>query len=72
MYPKGDPKNPPTDAQLEDKFRDNASALLTATEADAMVRNITTLSDIADVSQLMNSLENRPPREEAAPENTNV
>jgi 2-methylcitrate dehydratase PrpD len=72
MYPKGDPQNPLTDAQLEDKFRDNASALLTATEAEAMVSDITKLSDVADVSQLLNSLENRQPREAAVRENANV
>jgi len=72
MYPKGDPQNPLTNAQLEDKFRNNASALLSPTEANAMVTEIAKLSDNADVSQLLKLLENRQPCEGTAPENAHL
>lgn len=52
-FRKGDPENPPTQQELEDKFRDLASATLSAEEAEATLRAIARVEEFQDVSSLL-------------------
>lgn len=52
-YRKGDPENPPTLQELEDKFRDLASATLSAAEVEATLETVSALEKVEDVSRLL-------------------
>lgn len=51
-YPKGDPSNPLSDAELETKFRLNAEGLLAGEQIDEMVDLVFHLSTITDMTRL--------------------
>jgi 2-methylcitrate dehydratase PrpD len=61
MYPKGDPRDPLTAAELDAKFRTNARALLTEVEASALAEAIRGLPGVASVRDLTRCLGRRPP-----------
>jgi 2-methylcitrate dehydratase PrpD len=61
MYPKGDPRNPLSAAELDAKFCDNATALVTEAEARALAETIRTLPGLARVTDLMRRLGRRAP-----------
>ena len=52
-FRKGDPENPPTLKELEDKFRDLASATLSTAEIEATLAAIGRIEETADVSSLL-------------------
>jgi 2-methylcitrate dehydratase PrpD len=59
MYPKGDPRNPLSAAELDAKFQDNACALVTEVEARALTRAIRGLPGTASVRDLAGRLGRR-------------
>jgi 2-methylcitrate dehydratase PrpD len=56
MYPKGDPRNPLSSAELDAKFCDNATALVTAAEASALAEAIRALPGVTDVRDVARRL----------------
>ena len=52
-YPKGDPRNPLTDAEIEEKFRALAEGVLTKKAQDKLIAAIWRLEKCASVSKLM-------------------
>lgn len=52
-FRKGDPENPPSLKELEDKFRDLASASLTGAEIESTLEAISHLENVSDVSSLL-------------------
>lgn len=52
-YPKGDPRNPLTDAELEEKFRSLAGPVLPIQAQEELTRSIWRLEDMESVSDLM-------------------
>lgn len=55
-YPAGDPKNPMSDAELEDKFRGMAEPYMTAGRIDAALATIHRLEKLSSMGELMRSL----------------
>jgi 2-methylcitrate dehydratase PrpD len=51
--PKGDPRNPPTDRELEDKFRTLAAFVLPPAKIDRLVKAVWNLDKMKDVRQLI-------------------
>ena len=51
--PKGDPRNPPTDRELEDKFRTLAAFVLPPAKVDRLVKAVWNLDKMKDVRQLI-------------------
>jgi len=51
--PKGDPRNPPTDEELESKFRSLASSVLSKPKIDRLIRTIWNLEKLENVRQLI-------------------
>jgi len=49
----GDPLNPPTQSQLEEKFRRLAKVTLTPVQIDKLIENISNLERIADLCEVM-------------------
>ncbi|MCC6533702.1 MAG: MmgE/PrpD family protein [Burkholderiales bacterium] len=60
LFPKGDPQDPLSAAELEAKFRDNAAACLTSAEADALLDAIYALPKAGSVSRLARLLAGAP------------
>ena len=56
-YPKGHPKNPLTDREVEDKFRRQATALMPAEQIDAVIDGWWNLEVSESVAGLMALLE---------------
>jgi 2-methylcitrate dehydratase len=56
-YPKGHPSNPMTDAEVEDKFRRQAAALMNTDQMDAVLERCWHLEDAGSVTELMALLE---------------
>jgi len=54
--PKGDPLNPLTDQEIEEKFRNQASYSVKEEEIETVIRKIYDLENIDDISDLMVSL----------------
>ncbi len=52
-FRKGDPENPPSQQELEDKFRDLASATLSPEEAAFTIEAVSSLESVEDVSMLL-------------------
>jgi 2-methylcitrate dehydratase len=52
-YPKGDPRNPLSDAEIEEKFRALAEGVLSAKAQDKLIDAIWNLEKCASVSKLM-------------------
>jgi 2-methylcitrate dehydratase len=52
-YPKGDPRNPLSDAEIEEKFRALAEGVLSAKAQDKLVEAIRNLEKCTSVSKLM-------------------
>lgn len=54
-YPKGDPDNPLTPEELENKFRKNASGFLSASEVDQLLDQINHLENlnVSDITSLL-------------------
>ncbi len=50
---RGGPDNPLSDAELEDKFRDNAAGILTEEQQQAIFTRVWTLEEAADVGELL-------------------
>jgi 2-methylcitrate dehydratase len=61
-YPKGHPKNPMTDAEVEEKFRRQASELMATEQIDAVLERWWNLEEAVSVAGLMALLELRPHR----------
>ncbi|MGH8700728.1 MAG: MmgE/PrpD family protein, partial [Burkholderiales bacterium] len=55
-HPRGSPENPLTRAQIEEKFRVYAKALLPATDIEEAIRAISNLEDLKSVRRLMELL----------------
>lgn len=53
LYPKGHPKNPMTDEEVEGKFRTLSSWYLTESEASLALRRLWSLEEIKDISEVM-------------------
>jgi 2-methylcitrate dehydratase len=51
--PKGDPRNPPTDSELESKFRSLAANHLPSKRIDALGEMIWSLEKVKDLRQLI-------------------
>ena len=51
--PKGDPRNPPTDEDLENKFRSLAPRVLSKPKIDRLIRTIWNLEKLGNVRQLI-------------------
>jgi 2-methylcitrate dehydratase PrpD len=51
--PKGDPRNPPTDRELEDKFRTLAAFVLPKAKIDRLVKAVWGLDKITNIRQLV-------------------
>ncbi len=51
--PKGDPRNPPTDRELEDKFRSLTASALGKARMDRLVETIWGLEKVGNVRQLI-------------------
>ncbi len=51
--PKGDPRNPPTDQELENKFRSLAAFVLPKAKIDRLVKAVWSLDKIANIRQLV-------------------
>jgi len=51
--PKGDPQNPPTDEELENKFRSLAALVLPKKRIDSLVKTLWTLDAVKDIRQLI-------------------
>ena len=51
--PKGDPRNPPTDKELESKFRSLAPSVLSQPRIDRLVKTIWSLEKLGNVRQLI-------------------
>ncbi len=62
--PRGDHRNPPSDAELEEKFRGLVDGLMPASQAEAIIAGVATLEDMPDVSVLARllALPGSPPR----------
>jgi 2-methylcitrate dehydratase len=52
-YPKGDPRNPLSDAEIEEKFRALAEGMLSAKAQNKLIDAIWNLEKVASVSKLM-------------------
>ena len=52
-YPKGDPRNPLSDAEIEEKFRALAEGVLSEKAQDKLIDAIWNLEKSASVSKLM-------------------
>ncbi|MGA7574606.1 MAG: MmgE/PrpD family protein, partial [Terriglobales bacterium] len=52
-YPKGDPRNPLSDAEIEEKFRALADSVLSAKAQNKLIETIWNLEKCASVSKLM-------------------
>jgi 2-methylcitrate dehydratase len=59
-YPKGHPKNPMSDAEVEEKFRRQAAPLLDAAQMDAVLDRCWRLEEVGSLGELMALLELRP------------
>jgi 2-methylcitrate dehydratase PrpD len=59
MYPKGDPRNPLSPAELDAKFQDNARGLVTGAEASTLAEAIRGLPRAPSVSDLARRLGRR-------------
>jgi 2-methylcitrate dehydratase PrpD len=51
--PKGDPRNPPTDQELEEKFRSLAPLVLSKSKTDRLVKTIWNLEKLGNIRQLI-------------------
>ena len=51
--PKGDPRNPPTDKELEEKFRTLAPVALSKPQMDRLVKTVWNLDELANIRQLI-------------------
>ena len=51
--PKGDPRNPPTDKELESKFRSLAPSVLSQPRIDRLIKTIWSLEKLGNVRQLI-------------------
>jgi 2-methylcitrate dehydratase PrpD len=51
--PKGDPRNPPTDRELEDKFRSLTAFVLPQRKIDSLVKTIWSLEKLPNMRQLV-------------------
>ncbi len=51
--PKGDPRNPPTDQELEDKFRSLAAFVLPQRRIESLVKTIWSLEKLPNIRQLL-------------------
>ena len=52
-YPKGDPRNPLSDAEIEEKFRALAEGVLSAKAQNKLIDTVWNLEKVASVSKLM-------------------
>jgi 2-methylcitrate dehydratase PrpD len=66
MYPKGDPRNPLSAAELDAKFHDNAGALVTEGEARSLAEAIRALPAATSVRELARRLGRQDPGAEEA------
>jgi 2-methylcitrate dehydratase len=56
-YPKGDPRNPLTDAELEEKFRALAEGVLTPPAQQRVIEGVWNLERVSSVNELMALME---------------
>ena len=55
-YPKGDPRNPMTDADIESKFRSLSTKLLTAEQCDRALNLLWTTEEQPNLKELFDAL----------------
>ena len=55
-FPKGHPRNPLSDSEIEDKFRGLASGVLTKPQCDEALRLLWSLECLSDLDELLDSL----------------
>lgn len=55
-YPKGDPRNPMTDQELEDKFRNMAKKYMTERQMKKVIDTVYDMEKLDDVNKLMRNL----------------
>jgi 2-methylcitrate dehydratase PrpD len=51
--PKGDPRNPPSDQELEDKFRSLAAFILPETKINRLAKTIWSLDEVKNIRNLI-------------------
>jgi len=61
-FPKGDPRNPLTESEIEAKFRALAEPVLTSKRQQQVIDCVWNLENLASVTQLMNLLKSDKPR----------
>ena len=52
-YPKGDPRNPMTDQELEDKFRSMAEKFMTEKQIKKLIATVYEMEKLDDINKLM-------------------
>ena len=55
-FPKGHPRNPLSDSEIEDKFRGLATGVLTEQQCDEALRLLWSLEGLSDLDELLDSL----------------
>ena len=55
-YPRGDPLNPMTDEELEDKFRDMAEKFMTKRQINKVITTVYEMENLDDINKLMKAV----------------
>ncbi len=55
-YPRGDPLNPMTDEELEDKFRDMAEKFMTKRQIKKAIAAVYDMENLDDINKLMRTV----------------
>jgi 2-methylcitrate dehydratase len=55
-YPKGDPRNPMTDQELEDKFRSMAEKFMTEKQIEKLITTVYGMEKLDDINRLMSAM----------------
>ncbi len=55
-YPKGDPRNPMTDQELEDKFRSMAEKFMTEKQIKKLIATVYEMEKLDDINRLMRAM----------------
>jgi 2-methylcitrate dehydratase len=55
-YPRGDPLNPMTDEELEDKFRDMGEKFMTKNQIRKVIAAVYDMENLDDINKLMKTV----------------
>jgi 2-methylcitrate dehydratase len=55
-YPRGDPLNPMTDQELENKFRDMAEKFMTKRQIKKAIATVYDMENLDDINELMRTV----------------